>query len=918
MPVQWESYIGPLWRPATQATAWDYSNTSDHNLANTQGATVSVAFNAGNSTLTITGLAGLPAKGGIWIGPNGSGQGWEYFEYSSRTDNGTVQVMSGLIPEAATTREHNGNHSVGASARFWVPFDNNNGELHFVEEMDSSLATTSWSATMQGVMAARSFVRKHHAIYVRTRTLPGGSWTSFCLGWIEDSAITDDSKRYAQWEINICSIAGMLSRQYCPVIRIGELDLARASRVVKSAITLVHPYKERNSGDYIAGEPDLTANSLIDGDNSTLCIFERTLGGPNRSTSGEQAKYGDNYIGQANLSIPAGLGPGYRWLQIYHPSSERMWNCIIATDDEDQSAGADTNGSASPESRVVLVENVNKFYAMFPLAEPTRLREIGAGFFDILNLNPVAGESLGIMMYDNATGWEWGGTPIAFGAVPPSKARWMRTDSDDIDHHYDADAIDIECDTPTNGKTLTMQWKGSGRNDHFELTDWETCCYAPDVSPWVLIQLPRMGLKLYGTLTSGYTGTIQISDGAGLSTNGLQTTGTIQIGGEQMTYNNKTDTTLNITGRGANGTPAAAHDDGDTIYMMVGTVASDAYPIDRVTWTRPAGTNAPRDFTIRMTNMITAPRTPATDDQDPSTGYTADYPWWTDVTNHASTTYTYSLTGQNIRPTYFLLQIHMMQAYPARPRLNTLQIFLDTSVWANTQWLPTGSTIAQAYTALLTQVGIPAGAIGTLPSTADAFNLLTGEKPAWSTLADMADYTATMIKVSPMSLINIYNNGLWRTDTTGSGSFNEPSASWDRTNLKNIGMLMERANATSQVRMTWLNEDGSEGGVVVYPSAPTGIGNLVDLPSTIFPDGTKAANAIQRRFAILNYPETIALELATGDPSQRTGVHHQVYWDFPDGTSITRKGLVQSIDHILSDMRWETAIRLLQIREANY
>ena len=459
MPVQWECYIGPRWRPAPQATAWDWTNTSDHNLANNQTATVGSTFTAGNSTLTLSGLAGMPAKGGVWIGPNGSGQGWEYIEYSSRTDNGSTQVLAGLLPEPAATREHNGNHTAGAAARVWIPFDNNDGELHFTEEMDQALATTSWTATMRGVMAPRAFVRKHHAVYVRTRTLPGGSWTSFLLGWIEEATIQDDFNKYAQWEITVCSIAGMLAKQYCPVMRIGELDLARASRVVKSATTLVHPYKERNAGDYIAGEPDLTANSLLDGDTTTLCIFERTLGGPNRDVDGERSKYGDNYIGQANLSIPAGLGPGYRWLQIYHLTSERMWNCIIAQSDDTQGAGADTNGSADAGSRIVLVENINKFTAMFPLAEPTRLREIGSGFFDNLNLDPAGGETLGILMYNNAIGWGWYGNPIAYGANPPSKARWQRTDSDGDTHHYEHNALNINCASPTNGKILAMHWK---------------------------------------------------------------------------------------------------------------------------------------------------------------------------------------------------------------------------------------------------------------------------------------------------------------------------------------------------------------------------------------------------------------------------------------------------------------------------
>ena len=178
--------------------------------------------------------APCPAKGGVWVGANGSGQGWEYIEYGSSTDNTTYYTIGALAAEPSATREGNGNHSAGAPVRFWAPLNTNNGELHFTEEMDQALAATNWTATLAGVLAPRSFIRKNHAIYIRTKTLPGGAWTAFLLGWIEEATIQDDFSKYASWEITVCSIAGILQQQHCPPLRAGDLDLARASKLVKS------------------------------------------------------------------------------------------------------------------------------------------------------------------------------------------------------------------------------------------------------------------------------------------------------------------------------------------------------------------------------------------------------------------------------------------------------------------------------------------------------------------------------------------------------------------------------------------------------------------------------------------------------------------------------------------------------------
>ena len=147
-----------------------------------------------------------------------------------------------------------------------------------------------------------------------------------------------------------------------------------------------------------------------------------------------------------------------------------------------------------------------------------------------------------------------------------------------------------------------------------------------------------------------------------------------------------------------------------------------------------------------------------------------------------------------------------MQTGPlARPRLNTLQASMDEQYFASNQWLPAGSNITAIYNQLFSTLGLPAGACNCYASNADACAIVTGEKPAWATLTDLADYTNTMIKVSPLSIINVYDNHIWRTDITGSGAYGTPAYTWTRSNAKAATFIAERATSVRQLRMTWLN-----------------------------------------------------------------------------------------------------------------
>lgn len=928
-PTLFRAYIGPRWRPTTHAHAWDWSRTQDFDLTDKVGRVLStVASGATTASIDINSTATLlPPKGGLWFGPKAGNayEGWEHIEYSSRTNttagSNTNYTLSGLLREPTATREHNGIHTytsdvATAPVHFWAPLNTNDGKIHIVDEMDQNLVACTWSAELSGVLAPRGFLRNEHAVYIKTATSSAGPWSSLLMGWIEEFQIEDDSKRIASWAIRINCIAGILNRQACPPVRIGDMDIARNGRIVKTSQILAHPVKERNSGDYVAAEPDLTGASLIDGDNETLCIWEKTLGPDGRSYTHEFAAFGNHFIGQANLSIPTGLGKGYRWMQVYSTNdggAATFWDPVFASGTESNAYAVNLGGTAGQGARIVVCENLTRFFAMFPLADPTRVAEIGPSFFDGLNLNPAVGDVLGI---GNQAGPGWQGIPFGWGSNPPSDAKYERND-----HTNETRDALLGAPTPTGGKILRYVYNAAVQPPAmFVLTDCDTAAYHDPIDPWVLIQLPGMGLRLLADLTANYTGILEVSDGAATSTNGLPASGTVQIGAEQLTYTSKTATTITITARGANGTTAAVHEADDPIYIVEGGQATDAYKIDRIVIRRPTGRNAPKNFSIRLSNMIVPPRMPVSDNEDPSIDWHNDYHTWNDVTNHATNEYTWEIATSTIyqRANWLLVEIHAMQTEPARARLNSLEAWIDGSTFDAAQWLPDGTTVGEVYEHIFGLLGLPSSSHSDLTTSTDPFQLLTGEKPAWPVLVDLADYTNTLIRVDYFNVITTSDNKMWRTDTTGPGSASEPFATYTRSTAKAVQTIQERTGAVKQLKMTWMNEDGSEGGTIVHPSPADDFGETQELKPSIYPNSGLALASMQRRYIVLKYPASIGIELATGAPNISTGLFYGINWTYHDGSAANRIGFAQSIDTVLERQNWTTALRLISVREASY
>ncbi len=76
--------------------------------------------------------------------------------------------------------------------------------------------------------------------------------------------------------------------------------------------------------------------------------------------------------------------------------------------------------------------------------------------------------------------------------------------------------------------------------------------------------------------------------------------------------------------------------------------------------------------------------------------------------------------------------------------------------------------------------------------------------------------------------------------------------------------------------------------------------------------------SLQRRFTVLRYPATIAIQTAIGDPTLHSGLFYGLDWTFHDGSRAARTGFAQSVDHLLENTNWQTAIRLIALRAAEY
>jgi len=850
---------------------------------------------SGATSLVIGSATGYGTTGGVWVAGNGSGQGWEYERFTARSST-TLTV----VRESTTDREHNGAHSSGASVYQFYPVTTNGGELTISEQADENVTTITWTATISGVRAPRHVLRNGHIVVVTTST-DGGSYTIALVGFVDNPTISDDYKSNSEWTLNIVSSAQIVAEVDARGVRIGEADIADAGSAT-STTELVLAYNERHNGDFTAASPEFSAGSAIDNELKTLWIAEHFTGTDywsNAPNSDPENGY-DLAFAHIYINPPTAAGPNARFIELRVRSSTNVRGFAL---NSANGGGVEIwifNGPGDVEDggSIFLVEDEDTFARLNPLAQSAAIYENKAFFAHI-----------------EATGGEFW---LRLGELNiwQSRVRWG--DGNGYVQHEDAPDRDWDGATvtaPSTGQTMRYIWTHS-TGDAADYWETDMVCHAgyniDDDDPiWIMVTLPGLGLKLAEDITSsvpGNSGTLYINGPDDkYSTDGLPASGTLFIGDEQIAYSSKSSAgyvTLASSGaRGAGGTTAAAHNKDDEVFIMDGSVATDAYLIESIGWQRSAGTIYPKHITLFTTNMVENVRTPDQDD------YLDD---WTAIVTLTTNTDSYHTAGSiNARVRHLLYEIYSMTTDPARPRINEINAIVDSSLHNPDMWLDTNTTAGDLIQQILESAGIWPGAIAH-SGTSQLVSTVTADDNAWTVVADIAEYAACRVTVGRDSKFTIAADTFW----TGTPSI---ATTWNRTSAVSINPAWRKVTPVSQVILPWRAPSGEDNGKIYYPASPER-GSKLELPERLYANSTAATSAARRLYFMRLYP-TEVMVTATDDVSdKRPGEAHQVYWKlYDDSVAIDRNTAVMSAEHTLKDGYWSSTFRLIQYgHESNF
>lgn len=887
--INFRVYIGPY------HLHYDWSGLSLGASFSLGSSTTTSGQISGATSLSIGSATGYGTAGGVFVGPNGSGQAWEYEQFTARSGTSLT-----VVRESTSDRDHNGVHSSGALVYQFYPVTTNDGKLTITEECDDTISTVTWRATISGVRAPQHVLRNGHIVVVTTSS-NGGSYTIALVGFVESPSISDDYKNNADWTLNIVSSAQIVAEVEARGVKVGNTDLANAGSA--SAVQeLVLPYDERFSGDFTQASPDLSASSAIDNNLNTLWIAEHFTGTDYWTNAGfsinNDPENGDDLaFAHIYVNPPPAAGSGARFIELRVRTSTYVRGYALYA--ANGGSGAEPwlfngPGDVPDGGSIFLVEDEAVFGRLNPLAQSTAIYENRTFFTNAIN---AAGGELWLRLGE-LNSWR-------------NRVRWG--DGNGYINHPDAPSRSwsgAAVTAPSVGQTMRYIWTNTSTTaaNHW-LTDYVRHAgynIDNDDPMWIMTTLPGLGLKLAMDMTSSYPGSGQILFINGpddkYSTDGLPNSGTIFSGDEEINYSSKTDQYVAVSARGANGTTAVAHSTGDEVYIMDGTVPTDAYLISGVGWTR-GGTIYPESFKLYTTSIVDNVRTPDDDD------YINDWTLRDTVTANLSNNYFKILTGTRVK--HLLFEIFFMTTDPARPRINEINAIVDPTYHNSNLWLAADTTAGTLISQVLVNAGIPIGAISH-SGTAAIAEAVTADDNAWTVVADLAEYTGVRVTVARDSKFVIANDTFW----TGTPSI---ATTWNRSSAVNIQQQWRKVAPVSQVILTWKTPDGTDNGKIYYPTT-AGRGTKLEKAETLYANSTAATNAARRLYFMRLYPFEASVVAADDTSGKRAGEAHQIVWQFADDMqAMDRTCAVMSAEHTLEKGSWSSTFRLVQYgHESNF
>lgn len=932
--LQWRAFVGPRFHRNTHACyyAWwnhAYGDADTYTLSTTANG----LFGSGEVQLDVVSSAGWPSTGGgAWILPSNSSEQLEYVGYEFTSTN---QLSN-------THRNNPSDHASGSVVKMWYELDTNLGELEIVQERTGSMASSGWKVEMSGVFAPLGVLLKEHLVIIQRRSTTGGTWTNWVTGFIDSVEVEDDHTLKASWKIQVVSLFDLLKKYHARGVHVGDFDLARGARVIGSE-PLKMAYKERYSGDFADALPDLSLEALTDGNPFTPYISEQIVGSENFRTTPnadphwkieDSATDTDTHfvVSGVYLRRPAGYDTeGYRWIELtctVHTDGEtNIQDCLLLTETVGHHAYLDIGGQDyEAGEKLIICENRQLFEAINPVEAAAIIVELDldhladdwastvTNWWDTID---VAGDSIAFHQLNSPHQWQhgvcWGtgsGTVVA--------ADWISTVDD---WTWDGSA---NVTAPAYGQVMRYIFEGSnglgtstdpldywsldysdgpgymiGNWDNFFTDDTDGMNQGKLRSPWVMLTLPGMGLYLRDAMTAvspAVNDSFFVVDGAGITTSaGLPSSGTFWIGGEQFTVTELADGEFRVDARGI-GVPAAlAHSADDPIYVMDGSIATDAQLVEKIGWVGAPSTIYPADFRIFVSSEMDV-RTPE------HYGYENDFTLLADITGAVGSSWSHTFgTSQRIK--HVLIECTKMTTDPARFRLSGVYAYLDSSLF-DPEVFVGPMTVGQLVLAVLDASGVDGSDVVTLEvGLGTATDLATeGRSLSVSDVVDLlTESTGYFLQVNMDSQADFGKMIEWWPPVSA------PGTTFDRSTASMVTVRREVRDLVDQVSLRWrgLSGDGEEE-PILYPAGVTG-GNRIELNTMVVASEAQALSFAEERYTSLNRSSVIGVTLVDGQNLSLRYLYG-VDWTLTDGTVIDETIIPQVIVHQVSNNVWRTSV----------
>ena len=894
--VQWRALVGPRYSDYDWSLI-NYGNTAVRDFS----TTLAGAMSAVDTTMNVVSSDSFSSAAGLFIAGNGAGEAWEYVKYTSKNTG----AFAGITRESATTREHNGVHSIGALVVAWYPITCDDGVLTLTETQDDMLATTTWEASIKGVNFPAWAVRNNHIVIVETRTTPGAAWAVELVGFLDSPSLRDDAARYGEWSVRISSVDKLYGRQAAKGVNVGNVDIAKSGTATGSA-SLTLAYSERTSGDFTAAAPSFDAGNVVDKEQKTLWIADRFTGTANTPVdNADPMNVNDLYlsytkISQIHMNPAPGSPPGSRWIEITildSPTHSVAFKEFVWAANGGGAVQWTINEDIPVGGKLILCEDEDVFLAQNPISAADKVLAYPAFF----TVQSAAGGEIWLqnnvnLTWNNRVRWGTGNGGVVTAGVPGTA--WPGP----------------TVTAPLPGETMryiyTPSPAATNPKDYWVTGPISTPGYNVDTTTkqFVMVSLPGIGLKLAENITATVPGAgalLKIWDGSSPSTSGLSSSGTLQIGDEQITYSAKTAEGVTVASRAANSTTAAIHDLDDLVYVLDSGTATDAPLITSIGWRRFNGTIYPKDFIVRRSNLPGTPRDIQT---------TLD---WTDVatvTNASASSYTYNF-GSPVRLKHFIIEMTKMTSDPARPRLNEAFAILDSTTYdATNLWMANGTAVEDVIRRVLLNAGVPNGAIitsGEGDPTID--NITTADANAWAVVSDLADMCGVRLVVGRDSKISMAQDSYWSTLTP------TVENTWDETNTASVEKSYRNGLGVSQVKVNWRSPDETLSGFEVYPATPEPVGRVQETLQKVYTSALAAAMSAKKQFIMARYPYSAVAELADANMTLRPGGVDRLTWQPAAGQRSTENPTINrlymriQVDHQIERGIWSTVVNLLQV-----